>query len=312
MQIDARRLERFEAGLDPQHPQRSVIPARLIGFGEISAIFVIGDAAQVVYKRMPLFATAEAADAYAAMYHEYCRRLTAAGLDLPESATAVVAVTGRPVVLYIAQRRLPGALVGHRLIHHLDAAGFEALVRAVVIALKRVWAANRAAREADDGVEIAVDGQISNWVRGAAGDAPASGLWYLDTSTPFMRDKGRHRLDPELLLQAAPVFLRWLVRWLFVADVMNRYYDPRQVLIDLAANLYKEQRPDLVGPAIGIINAAVGDAIAPLSVADVAAYYREDKFIWTLFLALRRLDRWLTTRLLRRRYEFILPGRIRR
>jgi len=44
----------------------------------------------------------------------------------------------------------------------------------------------------------------------------------------------------------------------------------------------------------------------------VEKYYREDKFIWTLFLALRRMDRWLTTTIFRKRYEFILPGKIKR
>jgi hypothetical protein len=34
--------------------------------------------------------------------------------------------------------------------------------------------------------------------------------------------------------------------------------------------------------------------------------------LWRLFLAFRRIDRWLKTRLLRRRYGFILPGRIQR
>ena len=56
----------------------------------------------------------------------------------------------------------------------------------------------------------------------------------------------------------------------------------------------------------------MGDAMDPLTVGEVEKYYREDKFIWALFLFLRRLDRWLTTKLLRKRYEFILPGKIKR
>jgi hypothetical protein len=49
-----------------------------------------------------------------------------------------------------------------------------------------------------------------------------------------------------------------------------------------------------------------------LTEAEVTQYYRQDKLIWTLFLAFRRLDRWVTTKLFRRRYEFILPGKIKR
>jgi hypothetical protein len=50
----------------------------------------------------------------------------------------------------------------------------------------------------------------------------------------------------------------------------------------------------------------------PLAKNEVDKYYREDKLIWIVFLGLRRLDRFLTTRLLRKRYEFILPGKIKR
>jgi hypothetical protein len=42
----------------------------------------------------------------------------------------------------------------------------------------------------------------------------------------------------------------WIIRLLFLKDVMSRYYDPRQVTIDLIANFYREQRADLV-PSLG-------------------------------------------------------------
>ena len=137
-------------------------------------------------------------------------------------------------------------------------------------------------------------------------------MYYIDTSTPLYRKQGKEQLDPELFLRSAPSFVRWIIRLLFLKDVMNRYYVPRMVYTDLAANLYKEQRPDLIPLTIDIINCYIPDAQPPLTAKEVERYYREDKFIWTLFQALRRLDCWLTTRLLRKRYEFILPGKIRR
>ena len=57
--------------------------------------------------------------------------------------------------------------------------------------------------------------------------------FYLDTSTPLYRKEGSEQLEPELLLQAAPGYLRWFVEWLFLDDVMNRYYDARKVFKDL-------------------------------------------------------------------------------
>ena len=80
---------------------------------------------------------------------------------------------------------------------------------------------------------------------------------------------------------------------------------------DFVANLYKEQKPDLVAPAVDIINKSLTKKDR-LTVNDIRSYYKEDKFIWSLFLTSRRLDRWIDTRLLRKRYEFLLPGKIKR
>jgi hypothetical protein len=135
---------------------------------------------------------------------------------------------------------------------------------------------------------------------------------YIDTSTPLMLENGVETLDPELLLQSAPSFLRWLIRWQFLDDVMTRYYDRRLVYTDLVANLFKEQRPDLVDPWIAIINAETAGKMQALDRKEIESYYNEDKLIWRLFLALRRMDRFIKTRLAGQRYEFVLPGKIKR
>jgi hypothetical protein len=93
---------------------------------------------------------------------------------------------------------------------------------------------------------------------------------------------------------------------------MGRYYDRRLVYMDLIANLYKEQRPDLIPIAIETINKYLNDDEIQFNIKEVEKYYKEDKLIWTLFLAFRRFDKWLTTKVLHRRYEFILPGKIKR
>lgn len=307
MDIDSDLIERFEAGLDPQNLDLSAIPAQLIGFGEISAIFQIATDTSRAYKRMPLFKTVAEAAQYAGLYQAYCHQLTRAGLNLPESDTHIVALPQRPVVLYIVQAQLPAACIVNRLIQELNNPDFETLLGKILGAMSRFWEYNRSLQP---DLELAIDGQISNWALTADGSAET--LYFIDTSTPFIRHSGVEQLDPELLLQAAPSFLRWLIRWLFVDDVMTRYYDPRQVLIDLAANLIKEQRPDLVAPAVALINVHLPGNLPPVTLADVERYYREDKFIWTIFLAFRKLDRALVTRFSTKRYEFILPGKIKR
>jgi len=307
MDIDKDLLVRFENGLDPRNPQDSEISATILGYGEISAIFQIGDHADIAYKRMPLFADCGAAETYEKQYYEYCGRLKDAGLTIPPHKTVIVQIPGRPVVIYIAQAKLPVDCFVHKLIHTLDSEKINTVLERVVAEIEKIWCFNHAQRSV---LELAIDGQLSNWVwLENGGDAE---LLYIDTSTPLYRKKGVEQLNPELLLQSAPSFLRWIIRLFFLKDVMNRYYDPRLVYMDLAGNLFKEQRHDLIATAVDIINRCGSSSINPLRDDEVEKYYKEDKIIWALFLGFRRIDRWLKTRILRKRYEFILRGKIER
>ena len=307
MKLDENLLLKFETGLDPKNVEGSAVPATLLGYGEMSAIFQLGDDDTVAYKRMPLFKDRASAEKYEAQYHEYCGLLAEAGLTLPESTTSIVEAAGHPVVLFIAQQQFPAERVAHKLLHALDPEEFQRMAERIISEINKVWEFNRSRGPA---LELAIDGQISNWA--LPGQDAESPLYYLDTSTPIYRKDGEEQLNPKLLLQAAPGYLRWFVEWLFLDDVMNRYYDARKVFIDLAANLYKEQRPDLIPCTVEQINQHLSETIKPLAIKDIDRYYREDRIIWSLFLTLRRIDRWAKTKLLQKRYEFILPGKIKR
>jgi len=63
---------------------------------------------------------------------------------------------------------------------------------------------------------------------------------------------------------------------------------------------------------LSIINRHLPEDDPRLTEQDIRKYYKDDRIIWSVFLAFRRLDRWLRTRLLGKRYEFLLPGRIQR
>jgi len=124
-------------------------------------------------------------------------------------------------------------------------------------------------------------------------------------------------VDAELFLRSAPSFLAWILRMLFLDDVVNRYYDFRRVAIDLIANFQKEQRGDLIPRVIEVVNGFfAGEAaelgLQPIDCKEIESYYREDALIWTLYLSFRRIDRWIRTKLLRRDYPYILPGKIQR
>ncbi|MGC8780543.1 MAG: DUF6206 family protein [Anaerolineae bacterium] len=312
-------LARFEAGLNPRRPEHSTIPARILGYGEISTVFEIAaaEAQGWACKRMPMFRNASEAQQYEALYREYVRALSQM-IGLRVAAGEVVRLDdpahGR-TVLYILQERFPAEAIGHRAIQRLAPTQVVRLVEAVLKEAGRVFAFN----QAHQGVlELGLDGQISNWaIVGWSGDTtalPASiELVYLDTSTPLMRRDGQEQLDPELLLRSAPSFTLWFIRRAFLPEVMTRYYDFRRVALDLVANFYKEGRPELVTDLVATTNAFFRSAPAfrPLTVSEVRDYYRFDALIWRVFLALRKFDRVLQTAA-GRSYPYILPEKIKR
>ncbi|NQU27799.1 MAG: hypothetical protein HQ528_05885 [Candidatus Marinimicrobia bacterium] len=301
-------LECFERGLDTNDIGLSKIPARVLGYGEISTIFQIENDNDWAYKRMPLFETVDDAQDYGAKYQKYCAFLRQAGINLPEDKLQIVSIVNEPVVLYIVQRQLPAQWFAHNLLHSLDDDAIFAMLERLVPHLLSVWQFNSSNQPE---IELALDAQLSNWVF-ENGDVTDGKILYVDTSTPLFRLEGIEQLNPELILQSAPSFLRWIIRWLFLKDVMERYYDQHKILIDLAANLYKEQRPDLIPGLLDIVNRARSTNVAEISTKEVADYYREDKMIWVLFLMFRRFDRWLKQSLLHKNYVFILPGKIKR
>ena len=302
--LDQEILQQFENGLNPRDPTSSKIPCKILGYGEISCVLQVNNDTEIAAKRMPLFASISAAEKYALDYKKYCERLRKAGLIIPEDSTTIVKGRGGISVLYILQKQLPPPRFCHKLIHTQDADFLKSMIQRIVEEIENVWAYNS---ENDPIIRLAIDGQLSNWVLLESGE-----MAYIDTSTPLMLEHGTETLDPELLLQSAPSFLRWLIRWQFLEDVMTRYYDRKLVYTDLIANLFKEQRPEIVDTWIKIINMATLDKMEALDRQTIEAYYKEDKLIWRLFLGLRRIDRFIKSKLLGQRYEFVLPGKIKR
>jgi hypothetical protein len=314
-------LQEFEQGLDPRWPEQSQIPARVLGYGEISTVFAIqAEGLQgLAFKRLPLFYNQEETEAYQATYTEYNHLLQEEiGLRLPAFGYASLTnKAGRPI-FYIIQRQLPADSIGNQALHLLPRDMVKLLVRRILQELCLVWDFNQQQAR----WQIGLDGQISNWsidgfeTRNPYVDRETT-LTYLDTSTPLVRIEGEEQMDAELFLRSAPSFLVWILRLLFLQDVVDRYYDFRRVTVDLVANFYKEQRAELIPDLIDVVNDFfAGDAadlgLEPIDEKQVRAYYREDALIWTLYLSMRKLDRSLHTHLLRREYPYILPGRTKR
>ena len=76
-QAERQVLEAFERGLDPRHPENSQIPAKILGYGEISTVFSIQvqGLESLAFKRLPLFRDAAEVERYRSTYEEYNRLL---------------------------------------------------------------------------------------------------------------------------------------------------------------------------------------------------------------------------------------------
>ncbi|MBN2298560.1 MAG: hypothetical protein JXM72_08195 [Deltaproteobacteria bacterium] len=319
--IDIELLKRFEKGLDPVNPHKSEIPARIIGYGEISTIFEILVHSQqgLAFKRLPIFRSHLEMDQYEELFMEYNRLLSEdIGIQVPSYGLARIYPAGGNMVIYNVQEKLPTDSICNRIIWNLDHGSIVNLVICILKAMKKVWLFNASQTRK----KIGLDSQISNWA--IAGGMPASNTLdedtqfiYLDTGTPLMRIDGIEQINPDLFLRSAPSFLVWLIKWFFLDDILDRYYDFHLVVVDLIANLYKEQKGEVVPLLIETANNFFATELAqfhlkPITLKEVRSYYREDAFIWSLYLALRRFDRFLHTKILRKPYQYILPGKIRR
>jgi hypothetical protein len=315
---DGAFLAAMEADIDPKAiaaAQEAATEGRsvpkgsveVIGFGEISCILRSEGSHGRIWKRLPLFRDHAEAERYARSFHEYSAALTAAGLELPAQTTTIIDRPGMMSVLYIGQEELRAVDFCHSRVRSSEASASLEVIDRVVHEIAKIWEYNR---HGEPALRLALDGQLSNWAIRTI-DA-VTGIVYVDTGTPLFRKYGIEQLEPEILIRSTPGFLRWILRLFFLKDVMERYYDLRFVLKDLAANLYKEGRSDLVVPSLAILNGFLPPGLTPFTVKEIDDYYREDRLIWTLFLGFRRFDRFVKSRLLGLRYDFILPGRIKR
>jgi hypothetical protein len=113
-------LRRFERGLDPQPPETSRVPARVLGYGEITTVLAIDveGLRGLAFKRLPIFHTQEEMATYGVAYEEYNRLLGEdVGPHLPACGQVSFCTdSGRPI-FYIIQRQLADASMSHRAIH---------------------------------------------------------------------------------------------------------------------------------------------------------------------------------------------------
>ena len=287
-------LERLEAAVD--HALATGDPSQLevVGYGEITLVVKwTSEGRQVACKRLPGLAGDAAFSAYRSCVASYIAGLAERGVVVPETAVEAVPRRDGSVTAYCVQPVLPAPSLLPNL---LQGASRDEVCGVVAALVERIAGCI--------GPRLGLDAQLSNW---AWGD---DGLRYLDISTPFERDeRGRESFDVELHLASVPWLLRGAVRRLALGAILDKYYDRRGALLDLAGNLHKERLAQLVPAFLEAVNRVVEP---PITGAEAERYYRDDARMWELLQRLRRADRWWQRTVRRRPYPFLLPGRIER
>ncbi len=306
--VDREFLREFEENLNPAKPEKSKIPIKILGYGEISTVFEIPleEYSNIAFKRIPMFESVEQVERYIQLFYDYNLLLTEAGLKVPKSGAEYVVTRDNRIVLFLMQEKLDASRICNNVVKRMGKEEAIELFSNVLDEMYKVEEYNR--RKRGEGLKIGLDGQLSNW-------ALYDIMLYFDTSTPMVRRNGMDLLDTDIFLRACPPGIRVLLKKFFLQDILDRYYNLRMIVLDLIANLFKEGREDLIRPFIDHANEYLrnrGYSFEPMTYKEVEKYYKEDAFIWSLYLNLRKIHRFVVTRILFGRYEFILPGKIKR
>lgn len=319
--LDKDFLKEFEEGFNPLNPEMSKIPANIIGYGEISVVMSINERGyeNFVLKRLPIFENYDQLKHYEGVFREYTEIIkNKIGIKLPEEDCFSVSTDDERFVFYTVQERFPGEWVANRIIHRVSKNGIEALLFNIFRNLKKIWEFN----ESSENVKIGFDGQVPNWVvkdfslsENESEKLQDATLIYIDTSTPLIRKAGEELLPAELFLKSVPFGLRTIVKKLFLQEILDRYYNLRLVVLDIIANLFKEFKPVKVKEMVDTANRFFVEEMDEknpqlLDFDKILKYYKRDAFIWSLFLRLRKMERFIKTRILQRRYDYVLPPEI--
>ncbi len=290
----AAQLEELDAALDQALRTGDTSHLILLGYGEISCVLQYGRGDETfACKRLPVFRDEPARAAYAAVFEEYLQVLADRGTMATPSKLVTLEGPGEGRRVYCVQPKLAGSTLLPQWLKTADDDAARSVFLDLVARFERV------ARG-----DVGIDGQLSNW---ALVDGKLS---YLDVTTPMLRDtRGAEKLDVDLFLASLPWALRFPVKKLMIRDILDKYYVPRGIVLDLLGNLIKEK----LEAKTALFLEALGERFSPrISEKEIRAYYADDAGTWALLQRLRRMDRAWQTKVRRRTYPFLLPGPIER
>ena len=286
--IDANELQELEAGVGLALRTGDLSHVRLIGHGEMTmALGWPADQPEFVCKRLPPFSSARTASAYEAVVSRYIDELQRRGVRVVDTEVRWLDRIGGGVIGYLVQPALAPETLGLDVLRRSTPSADHPLVRSVV---------EKVATATGNGVGI--DAQLSNWAW--VDEEP----WQLDLSTPIMMDSaGQPALDMSPFLAKLPTVIRPVVRREMV-KLMSRFLSPRGSMMDLAANVIKENLEGWIDPVLECINEYVEK---PVTHQEALSVYEADRRMFPFLLALVRVNQFWQERIRRRPFEFLLP-----
>jgi hypothetical protein len=292
--LDRGALEALERTVTLALASANVAGPEVLGYGEISSVLAVRSGPDgAAGKRLPPFPSEEAFEAYRVCFEAQLEAFEAGGIPVLATGLRRVERPGAGPMAYCIQPLVEAeALAPHRLARDSERRGRELFESVLQLALGYVSPTR------------GFDAQLANWA------VPGGSLVYLDVSTPFLRDeKGHERLDVDVFLASLPWALRGFVRRFMLRGILDAYYSPRGVVLDLLGNLIKEGLGGRLPELVPVAAHRLGE---PVSVEEVRRHYARDARTWQLLQRLRRLDRAWQRHVRRRPYPFLLPGPVRR
>jgi hypothetical protein len=283
-------LEALE--VDVSHALATGDSARLhlVGHGEIS--LVLGwppDHPVVACKRLPPFTDFSAFAQYREVVLRYVDELRGRGVRVVDTELHHLIRHDGRVTGFHVQPLLPADALALDVLRATPPSDGHPLLDAVVDTVARATTER-----------VGLDAQLSNWMW-LDGEP-----WQLDLTTPFLLDEHRRpAFDLSPFLASLPAVVRPVVGR-EMTKLILRWTTARGSLLDLAANLVKENLTPWLEPALAAINARVDPHVTR---AEAERVHAQDRRLWPVLFRLQRVNRWWQRRVRHRAYEFLLPDR---
>lgn len=283
-------LEALEADVSHALSSGDVGKLRLVGHGEISIVLGWPPTDPVVAcKRLPPFSDLAAFEKYRDVVLRYVDELRRRGVRVVDTELQHLVRGDGRVIGFHVQPLLPSEALAIEVLRRAPPANGHPLLEAVVDTVARVTTER-----------VGIDAQLSNWMW-LDGEP-----WQLDLTTPFLLDERRRpAFDLSPFLAALPAVVRPIVGQ-EMTKLILRWTSARGSLLDLAANLIKEDLTGWLVPALAIINARVDPQVTK---AEAERVHAQDRRLWPVLFRLQRVNRWWQRRVRQRPYEFLLPAR---